>query len=77
MAQWVNPRYADEAEHTEPELENIPNISVHIDTEPVTVTLPVVEMTDPEPDSADDDDEQEEKGFIGACSRLRKFQRSL
>ena len=73
VAQWVNPRYADEAEHTEPELKNIPNISVHIDTEPVTVTLPVVEMTDPEPDSADDDDEPEEKGFYRRGSRLRKF----
>lgn len=73
VAQWVNPRYADEAEHTEPELKNIPNISVHIDTEPVTVTLPVVEMTDPEPDSADDDDEPEEKCFYRRGSRLRKF----
>lgn len=71
--QWVNPRYADETEHTEPELENIPNISVHIDTEPVTVTLPVVEMTDPEPDLADEDDEPEEKGFYRRGSRLRKF----
>nr|DAY77868.1 MAG TPA: DNA polymerase III subunit alpha [Caudoviricetes sp.] len=58
VAQWVNPRYADEAEHTDPELENIPNISVHIDTEP---------------DSADDDDEPEEKGFYRRGSRLRKF----
>lgn len=73
VAQWVNPRYADEAEHAEPELKNIPNISVHIDTEPVTVTLPVVEMTDPEPDSADDDDEPVEKGFYRRGSRLRKF----
>lgn len=73
VAQWVNPRYADEAEHTEPELENIPNLSVHIDTEPVTVTLPVVEMTDPEPDPVDDDDEPEEKGFYRRGSRLRKF----
>lgn len=73
VAQCVNPRYADEAEHTDPELENIPNISVHIDTEPVTVTLPVVEMSDPEPDSADDDDEPEEKGFYRRGSRLRKF----
>jgi hypothetical protein len=27
---------------------------VHIDTEPVTVTLPVVEMTDPEPEPAEE-----------------------
>lgn len=38
-----------------------------------TVTLPVVEMTDPEPDLADDDDEPEEKGFYRRGSRLRKF----
>lgn len=38
-----------------------------------TVTLPVVEMTDPEPDSADDDDEPEEKGFYRRGFRLRKF----